>query len=184
MGRTTYRLTDQSAGHGHGLLPHARRDAPHRKSARWRSLRETTAALGVAMTTAKTHLENIFQKTGVKRQAELMRLAARAGPRTRGEPRKAETQTGSRRLSTSCEAGSCSMGGPRDARLIVVEAGSNFVPSAHKNTRQAGAFTFTLRSAASWAKPLSRARRSVRATELVDLAKGVGQRRIVRRRKR
>ena len=46
-----------------------------------RSLRETTAALGVAMTTAKTHLENIFQKTGVKRQAELMRLAARAGPR-------------------------------------------------------------------------------------------------------
>ena len=30
------------------------------------------------MTTAKTHLENIVQKSGVKRQAELMRLAARA----------------------------------------------------------------------------------------------------------
>ena len=29
------------------------------------------------MTTAKTHLENIFQKTGVRRQADLMRLAAR-----------------------------------------------------------------------------------------------------------
>jgi DNA-binding CsgD family transcriptional regulator len=45
-----------------------------------RSLNESAAALGVAMTTAKTHLDNIFQKTGVNRQAELMRLAARAAP--------------------------------------------------------------------------------------------------------
>ena len=46
-----------------------------------RSLNELAAALGVAITTAKTHLENTFQKTGVGRQAELMRLAARiAGP--------------------------------------------------------------------------------------------------------
>jgi DNA-binding CsgD family transcriptional regulator len=43
-----------------------------------RSLKETAAELGVAITTAKTHLDNIFQKTGVHRQAELMRLAARA----------------------------------------------------------------------------------------------------------
>jgi DNA-binding CsgD family transcriptional regulator/PAS domain-containing protein len=43
-----------------------------------RNLAATAAALGVAMTTAKTHLDNIFQKTGVNRQAELMRLAARA----------------------------------------------------------------------------------------------------------
>ena len=43
-----------------------------------RSLAETAAALGVAMTTAKTHLDNIFRKTSVNRQAELMRLAARA----------------------------------------------------------------------------------------------------------
>lgn len=41
-----------------------------------RSLKESAAALGVAPTTAKTHLENIFQKTGARRQAELMRLAA------------------------------------------------------------------------------------------------------------
>jgi DNA-binding CsgD family transcriptional regulator len=41
------------------------------------SLRESAAVLGVAVTTARTHLENIFQKTGVRRQAELMRLAAR-----------------------------------------------------------------------------------------------------------
>ena len=45
------------------------------------SLQESAAALGVARTTAKTHLENIFQKTAVRRQAELMQLAARvAGP--------------------------------------------------------------------------------------------------------
>jgi DNA-binding CsgD family transcriptional regulator len=42
-----------------------------------RSLKETAAALDVAVTTAKTHLENVFQKTGAKRQSELMRLAAR-----------------------------------------------------------------------------------------------------------
>ena len=41
------------------------------------SLKDSATALGVAMTTAKTHLENIFQKTGVRRQADLMRLAAR-----------------------------------------------------------------------------------------------------------
>jgi DNA-binding CsgD family transcriptional regulator len=39
---------------------------------------ETAVALDIAVTTAKTHLDNIFQKTGVNRQAELMRLAARA----------------------------------------------------------------------------------------------------------
>jgi DNA-binding CsgD family transcriptional regulator/PAS domain-containing protein len=44
------------------------------------TLAETATALGVAMTTAKTHLDNLFQKTGVNRQAELMRLAARAAP--------------------------------------------------------------------------------------------------------
>jgi DNA-binding CsgD family transcriptional regulator/PAS domain-containing protein len=43
-----------------------------------RSLKESAVALGIAMTTAKTHLDNIFQKTGVNRQAELMRLASRA----------------------------------------------------------------------------------------------------------
>jgi DNA-binding CsgD family transcriptional regulator len=42
------------------------------------TLAETATTLGIAMTTAKTHLDNIFQKTGVNRQAELMRLAARA----------------------------------------------------------------------------------------------------------
>ena len=42
-----------------------------------RSLKKSAAALGVAMTTARTHLDNIFQKTGVRRQAELIRLAAR-----------------------------------------------------------------------------------------------------------
>jgi DNA-binding CsgD family transcriptional regulator len=38
------------------------------------TLAETAAALRIAGTTAKTHLEHIFLKTGVTRQAELMRL--------------------------------------------------------------------------------------------------------------
>jgi hypothetical protein len=39
-----------------------------------RTLAETAATLGIAGATAKTHLEHIFLKTGVTRQAELMRL--------------------------------------------------------------------------------------------------------------
>jgi hypothetical protein len=39
-----------------------------------RLLAETAATLGITRPTAKTHLEHIFLKTGVTRQAELMRL--------------------------------------------------------------------------------------------------------------
>jgi DNA-binding CsgD family transcriptional regulator/PAS domain-containing protein len=39
-----------------------------------RTLTETADTLSIAGTTAKTHLEHIFLKTGVTRQAELMRL--------------------------------------------------------------------------------------------------------------
>ena len=39
-----------------------------------RTLGETAATLRITKTTAKTHLEHIFLKTGVTRQAELMRL--------------------------------------------------------------------------------------------------------------
>jgi DNA-binding CsgD family transcriptional regulator/PAS domain-containing protein len=39
-----------------------------------RTLAETAATLDIARPTAKTHLEHIFLKTGVTRQAELMRL--------------------------------------------------------------------------------------------------------------
>jgi DNA-binding CsgD family transcriptional regulator len=39
-----------------------------------RTLVETAATLGITRSTAKTHLEHIFLKTGVTRQAELMRL--------------------------------------------------------------------------------------------------------------
>lgn len=48
-----------------------------------RTLGQTAEALGVAQTTAKTHLEGIFTKTGVSRQADLMRLVARVMPPTR-----------------------------------------------------------------------------------------------------
>jgi DNA-binding CsgD family transcriptional regulator len=39
-----------------------------------RALAETAETLGITRPTAKTHLEHIFLKTGVTRQAELMRL--------------------------------------------------------------------------------------------------------------
>jgi hypothetical protein len=37
-------------------------------------------ALDVALTTVRTHLAHIFDKTGTSRQAELVRLAARLAP--------------------------------------------------------------------------------------------------------
>jgi DNA-binding CsgD family transcriptional regulator len=59
-----------------------------------RTLAETAGDLGIASTTARTHLDNIFAKTGVSRQADLMRLArhvalplaARASAETSLEP--------------------------------------------------------------------------------------------------
>ena len=42
-----------------------------------RTLAETAVMLRIGRTTAKTHLEHIFLKTGVTRQAELMRLWTR-----------------------------------------------------------------------------------------------------------
>jgi DNA-binding CsgD family transcriptional regulator/PAS domain-containing protein len=47
-----------------------------------RTLAATAATLGIAPTTAKSHLENIFVKTGVSRQADLMRLATSLAPPT------------------------------------------------------------------------------------------------------
>jgi DNA-binding CsgD family transcriptional regulator len=44
------------------------------------TLAETATSLGVAPATAKTHLDNIFLKTGVTRQADLMRLGTRLVP--------------------------------------------------------------------------------------------------------
>ncbi|MDH6233213.1 DNA-binding CsgD family transcriptional regulator/PAS domain-containing protein [Mesorhizobium soli] len=41
-----------------------------------RTLVQSAAELGIAFATAKTHLGNIFAKTGVSRQVELVRLAA------------------------------------------------------------------------------------------------------------
>lgn len=42
------------------------------------TLAETACELGIAMTTARTHLNNIFVKTGVGRQSEFVRLAVQA----------------------------------------------------------------------------------------------------------
>ncbi len=48
-----------------------------------RTLNETATTLGIAATTAKTHLDNIFSKTGVTRQADLIRLGNALVPPTR-----------------------------------------------------------------------------------------------------
>src|SRR6266545_110321 len=48
-----------------------------------RTLAETAHALGVAPSTAKTHLDHIFSKTGVTRQADLIRLGTGIVPPTR-----------------------------------------------------------------------------------------------------
>jgi DNA-binding CsgD family transcriptional regulator len=40
-----------------------------------RTLVETATALGITRATANTHLDHVFQKTGVTRQAELIRLS-------------------------------------------------------------------------------------------------------------
>jgi DNA-binding CsgD family transcriptional regulator len=48
-----------------------------------RTREETAAHLGITLATAKTHLINIFAKTGVSRQAELIRLVSRVLPPTR-----------------------------------------------------------------------------------------------------
>jgi len=45
-----------------------------------RTLAETATALSIAASTAKTHLDHIFLKTGVSRQTELMRLGGRLAP--------------------------------------------------------------------------------------------------------
>jgi DNA-binding CsgD family transcriptional regulator len=42
-----------------------------------KSVTETAAALGIAKSTARTHLLRVFSKTGCKRQAELVALASR-----------------------------------------------------------------------------------------------------------
>jgi DNA-binding CsgD family transcriptional regulator len=45
-----------------------------------KTVAETAADLSVAATTARTHLDSIFAKTGVLRQSELTRLAAQVTP--------------------------------------------------------------------------------------------------------
>ena len=46
------------------------------------TMAETAAALAISATTARTHLDDIFSKTGVKRQSELMRVGLGLVPPT------------------------------------------------------------------------------------------------------
>jgi DNA-binding CsgD family transcriptional regulator len=53
------------------------------------TLKEAAYAAGVAESTAKTHLHNLFTKTGTKRQADLVRLVAAAtNPARAGAPKQ------------------------------------------------------------------------------------------------
>jgi DNA-binding CsgD family transcriptional regulator/PAS domain-containing protein len=49
-----------------------------------RNVSETARQLHIGMTTAKTHLDSIFRKTGVNRQADLIKLALSVTPSTEG----------------------------------------------------------------------------------------------------
>jgi len=49
--------------------------------ARDHTLEESASALGIARTTARTHLKHIFEKTGTNRQSQLMKLVLSALPR-------------------------------------------------------------------------------------------------------
>jgi DNA-binding CsgD family transcriptional regulator len=44
------------------------------------TLPQAANALGIAVTTVRTHLTHIFDKTGASRQADLIRLAAKFSP--------------------------------------------------------------------------------------------------------
>ena len=96
------------------------------------------------MTTAKTHLENIFQKTGVKRQAEPMRLAARAGPRPSAErPRCRHSEA----IAALVHVAPALVIDERGA--VMAEVSTELRPNPHEYTgRATGALTLTLGSAA------------------------------------
>ena len=46
-------------------------------------LRAVASRLGISLATARTHLAHVFDKTGTRRQAELVRLLLRGQPAVR-----------------------------------------------------------------------------------------------------
>ena len=50
------------------------------------SLPEAAATLGVGEATVKTHMHNVFAKTGTNRQAEVVKLVMSALPQRRDDP--------------------------------------------------------------------------------------------------
>lgn len=50
-----------------------------------KSVEEAAAAMGITLNTARAYLKRIYDKTGVRRQAELMRLLLLSLPRLRGD---------------------------------------------------------------------------------------------------
>ena len=60
------------------------------------ALRKAANEIGISYQTARTRLKFIFQKTGVRRQAELVLLVARGGSTRR--PRRARLERNDRKL--------------------------------------------------------------------------------------
>ena len=60
------------------------------------ALRQAANEIGISYQTARTRLKFIFQKTGVRRQAELVLLVARGGSTRR--PRRARLERNDRKL--------------------------------------------------------------------------------------
>jgi DNA-binding CsgD family transcriptional regulator len=65
-----------------------------------RTRAETAAHLGISLATTKTHLIKIFAKTGVTRQAELMRLVSRVMPPTKMTSRTVRGRSDPHRRAT------------------------------------------------------------------------------------
>ena len=73
----SHRTADRAAGR-FGLTAAERRLLAHLLEGL--ELKDAATCLGVARTTARTHLQRIFDKTGVRRQSELQRLMAAGHP--------------------------------------------------------------------------------------------------------
>ena len=63
---------------------------------------DVAAALGIAISTVKTHLARLFEKTGTRRQADLVKLVAAFSDRLVADPRAVQAPDTFRRPSERC----------------------------------------------------------------------------------
>jgi DNA-binding CsgD family transcriptional regulator len=73
------------------FCPNARRKKTLEQFAQGSSVAETASALAISQNTVKTHLQNIFAKTGATRQPQLLRLVSELNPPIWLAPDEAES---------------------------------------------------------------------------------------------